>query len=72
MDSSIKLFSVSGIAIRLHITFPLILVWAAIQFGLIPPHPQPFGIKKALKSYTGFYWNKAFMKAIRGSLHCKK
>jgi Zn-dependent protease/CBS domain-containing protein len=34
MNSSIKLFSVRGIAIRMHITFPLILVWAAIQFGL--------------------------------------
>jgi Zn-dependent protease len=35
MNSSLKLFSVRGIDIRLHITFPLILVWAAFQFGLI-------------------------------------
>ncbi len=35
MSSSLKLFSVAGIAIRMHITFPLILVWAAIQFGLV-------------------------------------
>jgi stage IV sporulation protein FB len=33
MDSSFPLFSVRGIVIRLHITFPLILVWGAIQFG---------------------------------------
>ncbi|MFP4323311.1 MAG: site-2 protease family protein [Anaerolineales bacterium] len=35
MSSSLKLFSILGIDIRMHITFPLILVWAAIQFGLI-------------------------------------
>lgn len=35
MSSTIKLFSVRGIDIRLHITFPLILVWAAIQFGIL-------------------------------------
>lgn len=35
MGQSIKLFSVRGIDIRMHITFPLILVWAALQFGLI-------------------------------------
>jgi Zn-dependent protease/CBS domain-containing protein len=34
MGNSIKLFSVRGIAIRMHITFPLILVWTALQFGL--------------------------------------
>ena len=34
MGSSLKLFTVRGIDIRLHITFPLILVWAAFQFGL--------------------------------------
>lgn len=33
MNSSLKLFSVRGIDIRLHITFPLILIWAALQFG---------------------------------------
>jgi Zn-dependent protease/CBS domain-containing protein len=31
--TSIKLFSVQGIDIKVHITFPLILVWAAWQFG---------------------------------------
>lgn len=35
MGSSLKLFSVHGISIRMHITFPLILVWAAIQFGAL-------------------------------------
>lgn len=35
MDSSIKLLTVRGIDIRMHITFPLILVWAAIQFGFL-------------------------------------
>ncbi len=33
MESSIPLFSVRGIIIRMHITFPLILVWGALQFG---------------------------------------
>jgi len=33
MGNSIRLFRVKGIDIRVHITFPLILVWAAIQFG---------------------------------------
>ncbi len=35
MGNSIRLFSVKGIDIKVHITFPLILVWAAIQFGLL-------------------------------------
>lgn len=34
MGNSLKLFSVRGIDIRLHITFPLILLWAGLQFGL--------------------------------------
>ncbi|MEJ2747210.1 MAG: site-2 protease family protein [Anaerolineae bacterium] len=34
MGSSLKLFTVRGIDIRLHFTFPLILIWAAFQFGL--------------------------------------
>lgn len=34
MDNSIPLFKVRGIIIRMHITFPLILVWGALQFGL--------------------------------------
>lgn len=33
MGSSFKLFAVRGIDIRIHITFPLILMWAAFQFG---------------------------------------
>lgn len=33
MDSAIQLFKVRGINIRMHITFPLILVWAIVQFG---------------------------------------
>ena len=35
MNRSLKLFSVRGIDLRLHITFPLILGWAALQFGMI-------------------------------------
>ncbi len=35
MDSSVRLFSVRGIDIKIHITFPLILIWAAIQFGAL-------------------------------------
>lgn len=35
MDSSLRLFTVRGIDIKIHITFPLILVWAAIQFGFL-------------------------------------
>jgi Zn-dependent protease len=34
MSGSLKLFTIRGIDIRLHITFPLILLWAAFQFGL--------------------------------------
>ena len=33
--TELKLFSVKGIDIKVHITFPLILVWAAIQFGFL-------------------------------------
>ena len=35
MNSSLKLFSVRGIDIRVHLTFPLILIWAAFQFGVM-------------------------------------
>lgn len=31
--TGIKLFTVRGIEVKMHITFPLILVWAAVQFG---------------------------------------
>jgi stage IV sporulation protein FB len=34
MSDSIRLFSVRGIVIRMHLTFPLILVWAVLQFGV--------------------------------------
>ncbi|MCP5099261.1 MAG: CBS domain-containing protein [Chloroflexi bacterium] len=33
MNSSLKLFSIRGIALRVHITFPLILIWSAFQYG---------------------------------------
>lgn len=33
MDSSIRLFSIRDIVIRMHLTFPLILIWGALQFG---------------------------------------
>jgi len=35
MGGSLPLFSVRGITIRVHFTFPLILIWGAIQFGLL-------------------------------------
>ncbi|MCS7282618.1 MAG: site-2 protease family protein [Anaerolineae bacterium] len=31
--ASIRLFTIRGIPVRMHITFPLILLWAAVQFG---------------------------------------
>lgn len=33
--TSFKIFSVQGIDIKVHITFPLILIWAALQFGFL-------------------------------------
>lgn len=33
MGSSFRIFSIRGIDIRVHLTFPLILIWGAIQFG---------------------------------------
>jgi len=33
--TGIKLFTVRGIEIKMHVTFPLILVWAAVQFGFL-------------------------------------
>lgn len=35
MRSSFKILAVRGIDIRLHITFPLILLWGALQFGYL-------------------------------------
>ncbi len=35
MDRGIPLFKIRGIQIKMHYTFPLILVWAALQFGLL-------------------------------------
>lgn len=35
MGKSLKLFAVRGVDVRLHITFPLILLFAALQFGLL-------------------------------------
>lgn len=35
MKSSIKLLSVRGIDINIHMTFPLILLWAAFQYGFL-------------------------------------
>jgi Zn-dependent protease len=34
MNGSIRLFNIRGITLRVHVTFPLILIWAALQFGL--------------------------------------
>jgi len=33
--TGIKLFTVRGIEVKIHVTFPLILVWAAVQFGYL-------------------------------------
>ncbi len=33
MNNAIKLFKIRGIDIKMHITFPLILIWAALSFG---------------------------------------
>jgi len=33
--TGIKLFTVRGIEIKMHVTFPLVLVWAAVQFGFL-------------------------------------
>jgi Zn-dependent protease/CBS domain-containing protein len=35
MNKSLRLLTVKGIDIRIHMTFPLILIWAAFQFGTI-------------------------------------
>ncbi len=35
MGRSFKLFAVRGIDVRIHFTFPLILLWAGLQFGLV-------------------------------------
>ena len=35
MGGAFRLLSVKGIDIKMHITFPLILIWAAIQFGFL-------------------------------------
>jgi Zn-dependent protease len=35
MDRGLPLFKIRGIQIRMHLTFPLILIFAAIQFGLL-------------------------------------
>ncbi|MGD8621569.1 MAG: site-2 protease family protein, partial [Anaerolineales bacterium] len=51
MGQSIKLFSVRGIAVRMHLTFPLILIWAALQFGVLARGGWPgaiFGIVATL------------------------
>jgi Zn-dependent protease len=34
MDNAIKLFRIRGIDIKIHFTFPLILIWAGLSFGL--------------------------------------
>ena len=35
MRNSLKLLSIRGVDIRLHFTFPLILIYAALQFGVL-------------------------------------
>jgi stage IV sporulation protein FB len=34
MNNAIKLFKIRGIDIKMHFTFPLILIWAGLSFGL--------------------------------------
>jgi len=51
--SGIKLFTVRGIEVKMHITFPLILVVAAVQFGFLntgkfSPSGAAFGIVATL------------------------
>ena len=35
MENAIKLFKIRGIDIKMHITFPLILLWGALSFGVL-------------------------------------
>jgi Zn-dependent protease/CBS domain-containing protein len=47
MNSAFSLFTVRGISIRVHFTFPLILIWGAIQFGVLSGRGLPgalFGV----------------------------
>jgi Zn-dependent protease/CBS domain-containing protein len=46
---STKLFTIRGIDVKMHITFPLILVWAAVQYGFLntrrfSPSGAAFGV----------------------------
>jgi Zn-dependent protease/CBS domain-containing protein len=55
--TGIKLFTVRGIEIKMHITFPLILVWAAVQFGFLneggfSPSGAAFGAVITLLLFT--------------------
>ena len=34
MNSSFRLFTIRGIDLKIHITFPLIMLWAAYQYGM--------------------------------------
>lgn len=34
MNNAIKLFTIRGIEIKMHFTFPLILIWAGLSFGV--------------------------------------
>jgi Zn-dependent protease/predicted transcriptional regulator len=44
MNNAIKLFKIRGIDIKMHFTFPLILIWAGLSFGLF----QNGGIEGAI------------------------
>ena len=55
MGGSIPLFRISGIMLRMHITFPLILIWGAIQFGWLNGQGLPgaiFGVIVFLLLFT--------------------
>lgn len=44
MGGSFKLLTVWGIDIKVHVTFPLILIWAAIQFGYLAGNGMAGGV----------------------------
>lgn len=55
MGSSIPLFRIRGIMLRMHVTFPLILIWAMIQFGVLTGGGWPgaiFGLIVTILLFT--------------------
>jgi len=54
MGGSVHLFHVRGISVRMHLTFPLILIWAMIQFGVLTGLGWPGAIFGALATLVLF------------------